>query len=270
MSNDFERDAIERSHEVPILVDFWAEWCTPCRLLGPVLERLAGEYEGKFLVVKADIERMPDVAASFGVRSIPSVFALKDGQVIDGFIGAQSESIIRAFIDRLLTTPAEAQVAKVEKLEASAPDSINKAYYTPGIPTKTITVLKVFRNGREKGMGLDRDALVRDFRLKKGSSRAYIESSEEVVGIVEGEILKWWEEPGSSGGTKLHWVCPQCGLQQWGDWTVEVPNPCLWYSDCPCIDKWLVHWGIGPSPRHRTARSNNGHDRDTPVEPAYP
>src|SRR5689334_12077203 len=77
----FERDAIERSREVPVLVDFWAEWCGPCRMLGPVLETLAREYDGKFALVKADTEQMPDVAASFGVRSIPAVFALRDGQI---------------------------------------------------------------------------------------------------------------------------------------------------------------------------------------------
>src|ERR687894_1369386 len=119
----FERDAIERSREVPVLVDFWAEWCAPCRQLGPILEKLAGEYAGKFVLVKADTEALPDVATSFGVRSIPAVFALKDGQVVDGFVGAQPESVIRAFIDRLMPTPAEGLAAEAARLESTDPEA---------------------------------------------------------------------------------------------------------------------------------------------------
>src|SRR5215211_204542 len=103
----FQRDVIDRSHEVPVLVDFWAAWCQPCRLLGPVLERLANEYEGKFLLAKADTERLPEIAASFGVRSIPAVYGLRDGQVVDGFVGVQPEAEIRSFINRLLPSPTE-------------------------------------------------------------------------------------------------------------------------------------------------------------------
>src|SRR4051812_21469536 len=119
----FERDVIERSREVPVLVDFWAEWCAPCRQLGPILERLADEYGGKFLLVKADTERLPEIASSFGVRSIPAVFALKDGHVVDSFVGAQPESAIRSFIDRLMPAPHERLVAEARGLEASDPEA---------------------------------------------------------------------------------------------------------------------------------------------------
>jgi putative thioredoxin len=124
----FERDAIERSRDVPVVVDFWAEWCGPCRMLGPVLERLAGEYGGKFVLVKADTERMPEVAAGFGVRSIPAVFGLRDGQVVDGFVGVLAESAIRAFLDRLLPTPAEALAAEAGRLEATDPRAAEAKY----------------------------------------------------------------------------------------------------------------------------------------------
>jgi putative thioredoxin len=124
----FERVAIERSREVPVVVDFWAEWCAPCRQLGPVLEKLVGEYEGKFVLVKADTERLPEVATSFGVRSIPAVFALKDGQVVDGFVGAQPESAIRVFLDRLMPTPAETLAAEALTLESTDPEAAGSKY----------------------------------------------------------------------------------------------------------------------------------------------
>ena len=124
----FERDAVERSREVPVLVDFWADWCAPCRQLGPVLEKLAGEYAGKFVLVKADTEALPEIATSFGVRSIPAVFAVKDAQVVDGFVGAQPESAIRAFIDRLMPTPAEGLVAEARRLEASDVEAAEARY----------------------------------------------------------------------------------------------------------------------------------------------
>jgi putative thioredoxin len=124
----FQRDVIDRSHEVPVLVDFWAAWCGPCRLLGPVLERLANEYEGQFVLAKADTERLPEIAAEFGVRSIPAVYGLRDGRVVDGFVGVQPEAAIRAFINRLVPSPAEALVAEARGLEATDPRTAEAKY----------------------------------------------------------------------------------------------------------------------------------------------
>jgi putative thioredoxin len=124
----FERDVIERSKDVPVVVDFWAEWCPPCRILGPVLERLAGEYGGKFILAKADAEKNAGAAADFVVRSIPAVFGLRDGKVVDGFVGALSEAAIRAWLDRLLPTPAEVLVAEAKKLEDRDPHAAQAKY----------------------------------------------------------------------------------------------------------------------------------------------
>ncbi len=115
----FQRDAVERSRDVLVVVDFWATWCQPCRLLGPILEKLAREYEGKFLLVKADTDKMPNIAGGFGVQSIPAVYALRDGQLLDSFVGLMSEPQMRGWIDRLLPGPAELLAAEARKIEVS-------------------------------------------------------------------------------------------------------------------------------------------------------
>ena len=86
----FEADVIERSRSVPVVIDFWAPWCGPCLKLGPLLEKLAQDYEGKFVLAKIDTEKEPQLAAQFGVRSIPAVFGVRDGKAVDGFLGVRS------------------------------------------------------------------------------------------------------------------------------------------------------------------------------------
>ena len=98
----WQQDVFERSRQHPIVVDFWADWCQPCRLLAPILEKLAIEYDGAFLLVKANTEQLPEAAAQFGVQSIPAVYGLRDGEVRDFFIGLLQEPQIRGWLDRLL------------------------------------------------------------------------------------------------------------------------------------------------------------------------
>jgi len=104
---DFEAKAFRPSMETPVLVDFWAPWCEPCKILKPMLEKLAAEYGGRFLLAMVNSDENPELAQHFGVRSIPSVKALVGGQLVDEFNGALPESELRAFIDRLLP-PAQA------------------------------------------------------------------------------------------------------------------------------------------------------------------
>ncbi len=103
----FERDVLQASQKVPVLVDFWAPWCAPCRALKPILEKLAGEYQGRFLLARVNSDEHPQLSARFGVRSIPNVKAFVDGKLADEFTGALPESGVRAFIDRLIPTPGE-------------------------------------------------------------------------------------------------------------------------------------------------------------------
>jgi putative thioredoxin len=114
----FELDVIERSRTVPVVVDFWASWCQPCKLLRPVLEKLAQEYGGKFVLVAAETEQNQAAAREFNVSSIPAVFALVNGEVVDMFGGVVPEEQLRGWLDRVI---AEFEIASLSQLETADP-----------------------------------------------------------------------------------------------------------------------------------------------------
>ncbi|MFD1559207.1 thioredoxin [Paraburkholderia silviterrae] len=122
----FEKDVIEASALAPVLVDFWAPWCGPCKSLGPMLEKLEAEYAGKWKLVKVNVDENQELAAHFQVRSIPHVVAFVDQRPVDQFIGVLSEGQLREFLDRLI--PDSAQAARQAAQEALAEGRRDDAY----------------------------------------------------------------------------------------------------------------------------------------------
>jgi putative thioredoxin len=115
----FEREVVQASHAAPVVVDFWAPWCGPCRALTPVLEKLEREYAGRFKLAKINSDENQDLAAAFAVRSIPSVIGFAGGRPAAQFLGALPESQVRAFIERLLPSPSEIEWARAAALKAA-------------------------------------------------------------------------------------------------------------------------------------------------------
>lgn len=102
---------IDESHQRPVVIDFWADWCAPCKVLMPILEKLAGEYQGQFLLAKVNADEHQGIASQFGVRSLPTVVIMRDGQPVDAFTGAQPEGAIRQILEKHLPAPWDALVA---------------------------------------------------------------------------------------------------------------------------------------------------------------
>ena len=100
--SSFEQKVIKKSNEIPVVVDFWAAWCGPCRMLGPTIEKIASEYEGKFILAKFDVEENPQKSAEYSVMSIPSVRMFKNGKIVAEFMGALPEDVIKDWLNKNL------------------------------------------------------------------------------------------------------------------------------------------------------------------------
>ncbi len=121
----FQTEVLDRSNEVVVVVDLWAPWCGPCVTLGPIIEKVVGETDGEVILTKVNIDENPGIAQAFGVQSIPLVVALKDGQPVDGFLGAQPEHMVRDWVKQFL--PSEEETALQALLAAGDEDSLRQA-----------------------------------------------------------------------------------------------------------------------------------------------
>lgn len=126
---NFETEVIEASQHTPVLVDFWAPWCGPCKVIGPLLEKIETAYEGRFKLVKIDTEQEQQLAGAFGIKSIPTCVLMVNGQPLDGFMGALPEGQIKAFLDKHLPAPEalEAAAEEAQALDALAAGDIEGA-----------------------------------------------------------------------------------------------------------------------------------------------
>jgi putative thioredoxin len=113
---NFEREALARSREMPVLIDFWATWCAPCRTLTPILEKLAAEHAGRFVLAKVDIDRERELAEAFRIQSVPTVVLLVRGRPVDAFMGAQPEKAVRAFLEPHLGPAQASAVEQADRL----------------------------------------------------------------------------------------------------------------------------------------------------------
>jgi putative thioredoxin len=126
----FQSEVIDRSMQTPVIVDLWAEWCGPCRTIGPILERVTEATDGRVVLAKVNVDENPGVSQAFQVQSIPAVYALKDGQVIDGFVGAYPEHVIEQFVLSLLPTEEDLQVSQLLAAGDEAIDAKLRAVQT--------------------------------------------------------------------------------------------------------------------------------------------
>ena len=154
--DNFSQAVVEESAQRCVLVDLWAPWCGPCRQLTPLLERMAAEYDGKFLLAKVNVDEEQELAAAFGAQSIPMVVAILNGQAVDQFTGMIQEDELREWLNRLLPSPAQELIAQAAEVEQSDPAAAAEKYQAalelaPDDPTAKIalarTLLALNREG---------------------------------------------------------------------------------------------------------------------------
>ncbi|GAB4205660.1 MAG: tetratricopeptide repeat protein [Roseiflexaceae bacterium] len=143
----FQTDVVERSRQVPVVIDFWAPWCGPCRTLGPTLEKLAKEAKGAFVLAKVNVDENPRLAQAFRVQGIPAVMAVSNGKIVDEFTGAQPESQVRAWLKGVVPAEAADPVEQIQALEETDPEQAI-AHYRLLLGSEPNNAAAQFRLGR--------------------------------------------------------------------------------------------------------------------------
>ncbi len=174
---DFEYEVIAFSRQTPVLVDFWAEWCNPCRTLGPILERLTEEAQGAFRLAKVDVDANPNLAIRFSVRSIPAVKSFRDGQVVSEFVGAQPEPRLREFIRALAPSQTdlllEKGVSYLDEQQWASAENLFRQFLAKN-PHYPAAMLGLLRAAIMQGKLSEANALSRDFPASKEFAAAEV------------------------------------------------------------------------------------------------
>jgi putative thioredoxin len=147
---DFQRDVIERSHETPVVVDFWAPWCGPCRQLTPLLEKLTGESDGSVVLAKVNTDDHPGISQSYGVQGIPAVKAFVDGEIVDEFVGAQPPAQVQRFFDKLRPSEVDALVDAGDEASLRAALELQ-----PGHPAASLALARLLLARGEDASALE-------------------------------------------------------------------------------------------------------------------
>lgn len=227
----FESEVLQASMDTPILVDFWATWCEPCKSLGPILEKLAAEFNGAFRLGKVDVDAQQELAAMFGIKSIPTVMLVKDGQVLDGFAGALPEGQLREFLARHVQ-PLEGEPAAVDSTESAveAPEAaINRlqqaiATEPAKAELKLELALALMRAGQSDAAQVELDALpanlatdARAVRLRSELELAHTLKDAPTLAALQQRVQADpadWEARDQLGVRLLLEGDPEAGLEQ--------------------------------------------------------
>lgn len=184
----FQTDVIERSNTVPVVVDLWAPWCEPCKTLGPILEKVIAATGGKVELVKVDVDTNPQIAQSFQIQGIPAVYAIKDGEVADGFVGAKGESEITAFVVNLLPDAQEEIVQKLldEGTESSLEEVLEAI---PDHPEAIVLLAAIYVDNENSEEALD---LLK--RIPESQETRHIAARARTGSLPETQILEKLDE----------------------------------------------------------------------------